>query len=483
MADSASKRPQPLGANAPVLAEQCARALGSRGVTLKAFARTGQEDKNISEFRSSTEAGHPDICSMILDSVPAPEVSVELGNTIAQHAERSGPPVLLIPLPLLVQSAHPSLGSSDEHAASIALLRARGAIVLRDPDVWIECIVLLAAHGLPPGPHGAIVAHPGAWLALAAAALQTRAEAVGERFSPLAAGLDADATTDFVLVDAELDLGESFGRVLPIPVGVAGTAANRPCLVGLANALSAAEAAGQASRRITAGDGPATSENAPDEDIDQGRFERQLDKLSTAAGDHECKVLLSSYGVPITRQAVATTPSAATRIAKKAGYPVEVKGWGADMPSEPEGAVVLSDVHTAADVRRAFSTICSRANCEAVIIRETPAPGREVRIHIRPVGSLGPVCFLYQQGQRAPAAALAPLRPIDAQAMARHVVASRAGDKDPDWDALSDLLIHASHMVSENPRLVSVELNRVIVRTQGDGAVVIDARATLQPEP
>lgn len=482
MADSASRRPQSLGANGPVLADQCAQALGARGVTLEAFPRAGKAIQNISEYRSSASDRHPDICCMILDSVPQPEVAVALGNVIAEYAKRSGPPVLLIPLPLLAQSTQSSTGSSDEHAASMALLRGRGAIVLRDPDVWIECIVLLAAHGLPPGPHGAIVAHPGAWLALAAAALQTRAEAVGERFSPLAAGLDPDATTDFVLVDAELDLGETSGRVLPIPVGATGTAADRFSLIGLANALCAAEAAGQASRRITAGDGPATSEDAPDEDIDQGRFERQLDKLSTAAGDHECKVLLSSYGVPITRQAVATTPSAATRIAKKAGYPVEVKAWGPDMPSEPEGAVVLSDVHTAADVRRAFSTICSKAHCEAVIIRETPAPGREVRIHIRPVGNLGTVCFLYQQGQRAPAAALAPLRPIDAQAMARHVVASRAGDKDPDWDALASLLIHASHMVSENARLVAVELNRVIVRTQGDGAVVVDARATLVPE-
>ncbi len=463
------------------LAKQCQSALQSRGIELRMCEERSGKKPLASEFTAQFRNGASVYC-MLIAEIPTARDSAVLSTTVAEEVRSGVPPVLLIPLPLSTEDApDSSRGDADQHAAGMALLRASGAIVLRDPSVWLECIVMLTAHGIPKGPNGAIVAEPGAWLALAAASLQHRAEALGERFSPLAAGLDADAATDFVLTDASVEDPQAH-RALAVTVGAFHDAeAKTPCLLGLAGALAAAEAAGHASRRIEAGQGPADEADAPYDDIDEARFDRQLEKLHDRVGDHECKVLLSSYGVSITRQAVATTPSAATRIAKKAGYPVQIKAWGPNMPSEPDGALVLTDVQTAADVRRAFSAVCAQTNSEAVIIRETPPVGREVRIRIRTIGDIGPVCFLYQRGQRAPAAALAPLRRIDADAMARQVVASRVGDQDPDWGALADLLIHASHMAADNPRVQSVDLGRVLIGHQGEGAVVVDAQAVLAP--
>ncbi len=450
------------------LASQCEAALLARGVMVVRSA--------IASLAASEESTDESVLCMVLEGVPSGKHAVQLAERVARHASRGVPPIVLVPYAPPRRAKTPTR-SGDEHAASLALLRARGAIVLRAPDIWLECVILLAAHGVPSGPQGAIVAEPGAWLAISAAALQKRAEALGERFSP-SAGIDGDQVTDFVLTDTTPTSPPKTGA-LYIPIGVVASA--KAALVGLGNSLAAAEAAGQASRRIAAGDSRASADDAPSEEFDMDRFERQLDKLADTAGDHECKVLLSSYGVSITRQAVATTPSAATRIAKKAGYPVQIKAWGPQQPSEPEGALVISDVATAADVRRSFSSVCARANSEAVIIRETPMRGREVQVHFRPMGAIGLVCFLYQRGHQEPAAALAPLRQIDADTMARHVVASRAGDTDPDWTALASLLLNASHMVANTPRLVSVELNRVIVGNQGQGALVVDARARLSP--
>tara|TARA_R110002096_G_scaffold44526_8_gene120244 strand:+ start:50628 stop:52058 length:1431 start_codon:yes stop_codon:yes gene_type:complete len=466
--------PVRLTANASTLAKQCEAALSARGLTVHQAFFDIEEHDALDVDSQQDEL----VLSMILETVPSCKEAALLGARIAAYARQGLPPVVLIPLPLATPKKPPAR-SGDEHAASLALLRGRGAIVLRDPNIWLECIVLLSAHGVPTGPNGAIVAEPGAWLAISASALQKRAEAVGERFSPSSASLDGSRATDFVLTDAP-PASASKARVLFIPIAAVASKESG-ALIGLANALAAAEAAGQASRRISAGDGPASNADAPDDEFDEARFERQLDKLAEAVGDHECKVLLSSYGVSITRQAVATTPSAATRIAKKAGYPVEIKAWGAHQPSEPEGALVLTDVATAADVRRSYSTVCMKAEAEAVIIRETPMTGREVQVHFRTMGAVGLVCFLYQRGSREPVAALAPLRKIDAEAMARHVVASRAGDQDPDWAALASLLRNASYMVSANPRLVSVELNRVVVGNHGEGALVVDARARLSP--
>jgi hypothetical protein len=444
------------------LADEFLQILRARGLTVDKRSITATGDKSGL------------VIGQVLEQLPTPAATAQLGEHIAEHAGSGRPPVLFVP------PAPRKRGKADESAACVALLQAHGAVVTSDPEVWVECLVLLAAYGPPSGPRTAIVAPAGSWLAAAAAAQARRAEHLGERFTALAPSRDSQAATDLVLVDTtEMPTGERDSQRLIVPVaGRAHICADRPVLVGLASALSATELCGQATRRIAAGDGAAPMPGVI-EDFDHTRFQRQLDKLSERVGDHESKVLLSSYGITITRQAVATTPSAATRIAKKAGYPVEIKAWGDHQPSEREGALVVHGIDTAAEVRRAFASVCTRTDSDAVIIRETPMEGRELRISIRQHPSLGLMAFLYQSGHSEPAAALAPLRPVDAIAVAHQVVASRAADRDPDWPALADLLVAASHMVADNERVLGLELSRVILGSEGEGALVVDANATL----
>src|SRR5438132_1394002 len=134
--------------------------------------------------------------------------------------------------------------------------------------------------------------------------------------------------------------------------------------------------------------GPAPRTASAELSIDRDKLERQLGKLAAGRiGDHETKVLLSAYGVPITRQAVATTPSAAVKLARRAGYPVELKPWGHDLPSEPAGCPVERSVTSDAMVRAAFATVLAAAgrppgDAAGVIIRETPPPGRELAVSL-----------------------------------------------------------------------------------------------------
>ena len=130
-----------------------------------------------------------------------------------------------------------------------------------------------------------------AHVAAATAAQARRAEHLGERFTATTPGANRSAATDTVLTDASLiTTDERESRIFVVPVaGHAHVRADRPVLVGLNNALAAAEMCGQATRRIAAGDGPAASPgNIADRDL--GRFKNQLDKLGESAGDHECKV-------------------------------------------------------------------------------------------------------------------------------------------------------------------------------------------------
>jgi len=114
-----------------------------------------------------------------------------------------------------------------------------------------------------------------------------------------------------------------------------------------------------------------------------------------------------------------------------------------------------------------------------VIVRETPTAGREVSVTLLQLPSLGWTVVLDVPG--APlAAAPAPLRLIDAQTLAAHVIASRAGDPEPDRSGLANVLRRASHLVVDIEAISALELPRVIVGGRGARTLVVDASATLR---
>lgn len=424
---------------------------------------------------------------------PSPEQAARVAPMCRQAAEHGRPVIILSAF------ARPRGKSAWQRAAAVAYLQAWGAIVCPDPDVWLETICLIAGHGLPTGPRVAIVAPDGSLLGASATALASEAELLGTRFPVLAASTSRLEPVDIALVDRAAlspSTPERVGRAMVVPlVGRAELLGSddRVPLCGLRAALGAVAAAGTFAQRMAAGLGPAQACGASGagKEIfdalapDLERFGRQADKLDTRAGDHEAKVLLAAWGIPVTRQAVATTPSAATRLAKKAGYPVEIKPWGPDQLSERDGCPVQRDLATAADVRRAMATVAKAAGMDLgapVIVRETPPDGREVRAEIARIGALGWMVIVEVVGAPEPVAAPAPLKPIDAEFLASRVEANRASDPEPDRPALVDILTRASHLaVYHDDVLEALYLHRIIVTSRGQSSVVADAQAVLVP--
>ena len=256
-------------------------------------------------------------------------------------------------------------------------------------------------------------------------------------------------------------------------------------LYGIRAALGAMDVLGNAAERIAIGLGPAPAAALAELSVDLELRTRQLNKLAAGmrVGDHETKVLLKAYGVPITRQAVATTPSAAVKAARGAGYPVELKPWGHDLPTEPAGCPVERNVTSDALVRRAYSAVLAAAgrspnatDSGSVIVREAPPLGRDLAVSFIRLPALGWTVVIDAPGAPHVAAAPAPLRVADAQALAAVVVASRAADPEPDRAGLANLLRRASHLVIDlDSRLARLELPRVIVGGRGARTLVVDA--------
>lgn len=453
------------------LADQTAQVLARRGIACErvALADAAQAD------------------ARAIGVVPAEPIGPTQAADLAPVAARAA----AAGRPLVVLAAFPrAIGVRGEaQAAALAYLRAYGAVLCTDPDAWLEALVLLAAWGAPAGPRVAVIAPSGSWISGSAQFLASEAAAAGGRAAALTPDAARVGPTDVVLVDrdeaptARAAMGERTGGAAIVPLlGRAELCDERPALVGLRPALAAVAACGRLRERVRLGLGPASVDEVTELEVDSERFQRQLAKIGTRAGDHETKVLLAAWGVPVTRQAVATTPSAAIRLAKRAGYPVEVKPWGPDVPLEVDGCPVERGLMTASDVRRACAAVtrtAGQASGAPVIVRETPPSGRELRARIAHIAELGLTVLVDIVGAPGPLAAPAPLRAIDAEEIARHVEASRLGDPQPDRAALADVLRRASFLVAASGRIVSLDLGRVIAAARGDGVLVADASTVL----
>ncbi len=449
------------------------------GATAVAALRARGIEARVSEA-PLFEAASDEVIAWALSTVPTAAAAIELAASCARAALAGRPVCLLAPAPRGTGRL------AVERAAALAYLRAHGAALSHDVDVWLETVVLLVRFGLPDGPSAAVIAPPGSWLEAQTAALTADAEAANTR-PPVSA---PDDPTDVVLFDPALGVPPRSTPGLHVPVIARGELATEAAvLYGARAALGAVYVLGRAAERIAVGLGCAPRLASAELAIDDERLKRQLAKLGVELGrlgDHETKVLLAAYGVPITRQAVATTPSAAVKLARRAGFPVELKPWGHDLPSEPAGCPVERGVTSDALVRSAFTTVLTAAGKSAddggaVIVRETPPPGREISVTLVDLPSLGWTVVLDAPGAPQLAAAPAPLRLIDAQALAAHLVASRAGDPELDRAGLADLLRRASHLVVDlDGRVAVLELARIVIGGRGARTLVVDAFAELR---
>lgn len=415
------------------------------------------------------------VVAWALSAPPSAAAAVELAQRCARAADAGRPVCLLAP------AVRGSNRAAIERVAALAHLRAYGAAILHDVDAWLEAVVLLVRFGLPPGPRTAVIAPEGSWLQAQAQAIIVEAETLGAR-SPLIA---PDDPTDVALYDPAL--GPPPGKVpaMYVPIAPRGELADEsPLLHGARAALGAITALGLAAERIAVGLGPAERIASAELTIDRELLGRQRAKLrGSRVGDHETKVLLRAYNVEITKQVVAVTPSAAVKKARLIGFPVEIKPFGDDLPTEREGCHVERDLTSDAQVRQAFTSALARIGHReedgaGVIIRAKPIEGREVSVMFLELPSLGWTVVL-EAGARI-AAAPVPLRAIDAAALAAHVVASRADDPEPDREGLAIAMRRTSHLVVDVEEIATLELPRVIVGGRGAITVVVDAFATLR---
>ncbi|MBK5290509.1 MAG: bifunctional acetate--CoA ligase family protein/GNAT family N-acetyltransferase [Acidobacteriia bacterium] len=215
----------------------------------------------------------------------------------------------------------------------------------------------------------------------------------------------------------------------------------------------------------------------------------------TLLTEHESKLLLASYGIPVVTSRLASTVEEAVAAANATGYPVVVKLHSETITHKTDVGGVRLNLVGEAGVREAFAgirdAVTSKAGAEhfqGVSVQPmVRTDGYELIIGSSPDPQFGPVLLFGLGGQlvevfRDRSLALPPLNTTLARRMMEQTRIYTAlqgvrGRKPVDIDALEQLLVRFSELVSEQRAIREIDINPLLASP--DGLLALDARVVL----
>ncbi|HEY8478042.1 MAG TPA: acetate--CoA ligase family protein [Chloroflexota bacterium] len=227
--------------------------------------------------------------------------------------------------------------------------------------------------------------------------------------------------------------------------------------------------------------------------VDRARGEGRL-----TLGDVDALGVLAACGVPIPRQAVASSPEEAARLGATIGFPVVMKVVSPDILHKSDVGGVVVGVRSAEEARETFDRIYRRvrehvpgADLRGVLVQQLVRPGRETIVGMSRDPQFGPlVAFglggIYVEVLRDVSFRVAPITDRDAQDMMQEIrtfplLKGVRGQPPSDLAAVRDVLLRVSQLVVDVPEIVELDVNPLVVWPEGEGAVAVDARMTLAP--
>src|ERR1700738_3193110 len=218
----------------------------------------------------------------------------------------------------------------------------------------------------------------------------------------------------------------------------------------------------------------------------------------------EGKLVCDAYGIPVPKEGVAKSAADASRIATEMGFPVVMKIVSPDILHKTEAGGVMVGVKTAADVEKNYATILANAKkykvdakIEGVQVQQMLAGGTEVIVGSITDGSFGKLVAFGLGGVLVEVLKditfrLAPATKADALSMLDGIQASEMlkgvrGGCPANRDALADIIVKVSQLVSDFQEIVELDLNPVFATkndaTAADVRIVVDFDYKPRPAP
>ena len=214
--------------------------------------------------------------------------------------------------------------------------------------------------------------------------------------------------------------------------------------------------------------------------------------------EHRSKQVLAGFGLQATHEVLCQDADAAAAAAQDVGYPVVLKASSPELPHKSELGLVRLDLRAEGDVRRAFDelvAIAERAapgSLEGILIQPFVRGGIETIVGLSDDPLFGRLILLGLGGTLVEALGAVtwracPIGTADAEAMIDEVPALAAllrgvrGAPPADRGALVQALVQLSALAEQlGDRLETVDVNPLLVRAEGQGAVALDALVVLR---
>jgi len=230
---------------------------------------------------------------------------------------------------------------------------------------------------------------------------------------------------------------------------------------------------------------------APDASLGRDLIDAALKNGQTALSEAEAKRLLASYGVNVTREAVAASRDEAIAAAESLGYPVAVKGCHWKLQHKTETGAVLLGLGDAKAVGRAFDEIMPKVpKGGSVLVQEMAVGKRELILGMIRDPQFGPCVSLGLGGIFAEVLGdvvfrVAPIGLDDAAAMiedlkGRAILGAFRGMTPVDLGKIERTLVSLSRIALDHPGVREIDINPMIV--VGDTPVAVDALVVLGGE-
>jgi acetyltransferase len=208
-----------------------------------------------------------------------------------------------------------------------------------------------------------------------------------------------------------------------------------------------------------------------------------------ALDEYAAKKLLSSYGVAVTKEALAATAEEALAAAAKIGYPVAMKACSWEIMHKSGKGLIALNVENETGLKKEFQNIQKNAGRKvSVLIQEMLNGNREFMAGMTRFAGFGP-CVIFGLGgvfteiYKDTTLRLAPLGDADAQEMFADIRANKLLDEFRGMpkvrlDKLSQIIQALGNVALLHPEIAEIDLNPIII--SGAEPVVADALIVLE---
>ena len=216
-----------------------------------------------------------------------------------------------------------------------------------------------------------------------------------------------------------------------------------------------------------------------------------------AIGDAEARAVQAAYGIPFPKSVLAKTADEAAKAAEEIGFPVVMKITSPDILHKTDIGGVKLNLQSADEVRDTFDLMMYRAQryqptaeIWGCLVQQQVKGGKEILLGMNRDPQFGPLLVfglggIYVEALKDVTFRVAPIDRRQAREMLSEIrgfplLRGVRGEPPSDMDAIVDVILRLSQLVTDFPEIVEIDINPLMVFEQGKGALGIDMRLILK---